>query len=43
MIWKEYVGGEERHEFFMANVSSEEEIKERLIGLIEWARKNTKV
>lgn len=42
MIWKEYVGGEERHEFFMPNVSSEEELKERLMQLIEWAKENIK-
>jgi len=42
IIWKEYGGEKERHEFFMTNVSSEEELKERLIQLIEWAKKNIK-
>ncbi len=42
MIWKGYVGGEEKHEFFMPNVSSEEELKERLMQLIEWAKTNIK-
>ena len=50
IIWKEYVGGKwkeyveekEKHEFFMQNLSSEEELKERLMQLIEWARKNIK-
>lgn len=40
--WKEYVGEKEKHEFFMPNVSSEEELKERLMQLIEWAKKNIK-
>jgi hypothetical protein len=42
MKWKEYRGRKEKHEFFMPNVSSEEELKERLTQLIEWARKNIK-
>ena len=42
MIWKGYVGREEKHEFFMPNVSSEEELKERLMQLIEWAKTNIK-
>lgn len=42
MKWKEYMGGKEKHEFFMPNVSSEEELKERLMQLIEWAKKNIK-
>lgn len=42
IIWKEYLERKERHEFFMANVSSEEEIKERLMQLIDWAKKNIK-
>jgi len=42
MIWKEYATGIEKHEFFIADVSSEEELKERLMQLIEWAKKNMK-
>jgi hypothetical protein len=42
MIWKEYLGGEEQHEFFVPNLLSEEELKERLMQLIEWANKNIK-
>ena len=42
MKWKEYGERKEKHEFFMPNVSSEEELKERLMQLIEWARKNIK-
>lgn len=42
MKWKEYVGRKEKHEFFMSNVSSEEELKERLVQLIEWAKENIK-
>jgi len=50
IIWKEYVGGKwkehaeekEKHEFFMPNLSSEEELRERLMQLIEWAKKNIK-
>ena len=50
MIWKEHVGGKwkeyveekEKHEFFMPNLSSEEELEERLMQLIEWAKKNIK-
>ena len=39
MIWKEHPE-EERHEFFMTNVSSKEELKERLMQLIDWANRN---
>jgi hypothetical protein len=42
MIWKEYEGTKETHEFFMPNVASEEELKERLMQLVEWAKKNIK-
>jgi len=40
MKWREYVGTKEEQEFFMPNVSSKEELKERLMQLIEWAKKN---
>ena len=42
MKWKEYLGGKETYEFFMPNLSSEEELKERLMQLVEWAKKNIK-
>jgi hypothetical protein len=41
--WKDYFfRGTEKHEFFMPNVSSKEELKERLVQLIDWAKKNIK-
>lgn len=38
--WEEYRGTTETCEFFMPNVSSKEELKDRLEQLFEWIRKN---
>ena len=40
--WQQYYKKTEKYEFFMANVSSREELKERLMQLIEWAERNIK-
>ena len=37
---KRYYGEEEKYEFFVSNVSSKEELKDRLKQLVEWVRKN---
>ena len=42
MKWEDYFSEEEKQEFFIANVSSKEELKERLVQLIDWAKKNIK-
>jgi hypothetical protein len=42
MKWKEYIEGKETYEFFMPNVSSKEELQEKLMQLIEWTKKNIK-
>lgn len=38
--WEEYLGAKEKCEFFMPNVSSKEELKDRLEKLLEWVEKN---
>ena len=38
--WEKYSGTEEKYEFFMPNVSSKEELKDRLEKLLEWVEKN---
>jgi len=38
--WEEYSGTKEKYEFFMPNVSSKEELRDRLEQLFEWIRKN---
>lgn len=40
MKWEDYFGAKEKYEFFMPNVSSKEELKDRLEELLEWIRKN---
>ena len=38
--WEEYHGTEEKYEFFMPNVSSKEELKDRLEQLLGWVENN---
>lgn len=38
--WQNYFLKNEKYEFFMQNVSSKDELKERLMQSIEWAEKN---
>ena len=38
--WEEHSGTKEKYEFFMTNVSSKEELKDRLEKLLDWVEKN---
>jgi len=38
--WGEYLGKKDKYEFFMPNVSSKEELKDRLEQVFEWIEKN---
>lgn len=40
MKWEKYSGTKEKYEFFMPNVSSKEELKDRLEKLLDWVENN---